>query len=93
MQNFKKVYSLSVNILKHYNYIQEILNRTHLLEKEQFLRREFASILIYEIIFGKGYIPGENKVVSVIRKYEKDIFDVHQMLESNADKFLSTGKF
>lgn len=83
---------MTVNILKYYSYIQKIIDKVQLLEKEQYLRREIASVLIYELIFGSGFLPGESKVVKTIQLHEKDIFHAHELLQSNIESSLVIGR-
>lgn len=91
-QIHKKVYSMTVNVLKYYSYIQKIIDTIQLLEKEQYLRREIATVLIYELIFGNGFLPGESKVVKTIQMYENDIFHAHEVLQNKMEDNLIIGK-
>lgn len=83
---------MTVNVLKYYSYIQKIIDKIQLLEKEQYLRREIATVLIYELIFGNGFLPGESKVVKTIQLYENDIFNAHEVLQNKLEDNLIIGK-
>ncbi|GFR01145.1 hypothetical protein TNCT_660271 [Trichonephila clavata] len=74
---FKKVYALSVNVLKHRRLLDKVIKDTQLLEREPFLREELAGILVYELIFGKG-LPGESRPVAVVKNYRLKILDAYQ---------------
>lgn len=83
---------MTVNVLKYYSYIQKIIDKIQLLEKEQYLRREIATVLIYELIFGNGFLPGESKVVKTIQLHENDIFHAHEFLQNKVEDCLIIGK-
>ncbi|GFW63005.1 uncharacterized protein TNCV_4453531 [Trichonephila clavipes] len=74
---FKKVYALSVNVLKHRRLLDQVIKDTQLLEREPSLREELAGILVYELIFGKG-LPGESRPVTVVKNYRLKILDAYQ---------------
>ncbi|GFY62813.1 hypothetical protein TNIN_112811 [Trichonephila inaurata madagascariensis] len=74
---FKKVYALSVNVLKHRRLLDQVIKDTQLLEREPSLREELAGILVYELIFGKG-LPGESRPVTVVKSYRLKILDAYR---------------
>ncbi|GFT54540.1 putative 28S rRNA-methyltransferase [Nephila pilipes] len=73
----KKVYALSVNVLRKRHLLDKIIQNTQLLEREQLLREDLAEILVYELIFGKG-LPGESRPVAAVKKYRLKILDAYQ---------------
>lgn len=87
---FKKVYSLVANVLKYRHVLEKVIEDTDLLRKVPFLRKEFAGILIYELIIGKG-LPGESRPVLEIRKHEEEIREAYNIAKKDAN-FSLTGK-
>ncbi|KAG8196367.1 hypothetical protein JTE90_009585 [Oedothorax gibbosus] len=81
---FKKVHSLVSKVLIYWPLLEKILEDTELLVKESYFRKEFAGILVYEQIFGKG-LPGESRPVQAIRRNEKEIKEAYNNAKKDFD--------
>jgi len=75
--NIKALMGLAASVLDNTSALEEMLSESQILIKEAPLQEHLAKVLIAELVWGKGSLPGESKPVQAVNKY-KHVFAKHK---------------
>jgi len=75
--NIKALMSLASTVIDNKSALDEMICESKILVKEAPLQEPLAKVLIAELIWGKGTLPGDSKPVLAVTKYQ-EVFSRHK---------------
>lgn len=83
--------SLVVKTLERKDIINELFERTKILEKEINLNQNLAAILITELFWGKRNLQGDSKPIQKILSYQEELLKIINSGEVSVDNITKSG--
>ena len=71
--NTKALFALVSNAVNHMAEVEAVISKMDLFALEPKLHKELGMVLITELVWGKGELPGESLPVKAVLKYKKRI--------------------
>jgi len=71
--NTKALFALVSNAVNHMAEVEAVISKMGLFSLEPKLQKELGMVLITELVWGKGELPGESLPVKAVLKYKKRI--------------------
>ena len=71
--NTKALFALVSNAVNHMAEVEAVISKMDLFALEPKLQKELGMVLITELVWGKGELPGESLPVKAVLKYKKRI--------------------
>ena len=71
--NTKALFALVSNAVNHMVEVESVISKMDLFTLEPKLQKELGMVLITELVWGKGELPGESLPVKAVLKYKKRI--------------------
>ena len=66
----KALMGLASSVIDHASLLDQMLSESQILIKESPLQEHLAKVLIAELVWGKGALPGESKPVRAVVKHK-----------------------